>query len=80
MFIARGEDDGAGVVADEALGDESGTNVVRRRGSSLLQHSVGGQHLCNQSVTVGSRFQLIHFGENRFSLGRFLTLLLLSRY
>ena len=72
MFVASREDDGAGFIADEALGDESGAKVVGRGGSPFVQDGVGRQHLRHQGVTVGSRFQLIHFREYRFSLRRFL--------
>ena len=76
MFVASGEDDGAGVVADEALGDDSGFEVVCGRGSRFVYDGVGGQDLSHQRVTVGSRFELIHFGEHGFSLCGFVPFLL----
>jgi len=76
LFVASGEDDGAGVVADEALGDDSGFDVMGRGGSRFVHDGVGGQDLSHQGVTVGSRFELIHFGEDGFSLCRFVDILL----
>jgi len=76
LFVASGEDDGAGVVADEALGDDSGFDVMGRGRSRFVHDGVGGQDLGHQRVTVGSGFELIHFGEDGFSLGRFVDILL----
>ena len=67
MFIASSKDDSAGLVADEALSDESGTKVPRSGRSALLQNGIGGQDLRDQGVTGGSGFELIHFGEDRLS-------------
>lgn len=74
MFVASGEKDGASLVADEAFGDESGTKVLRGSGGpSFLQNSFGGDDLNDQGVTVGSRFQVIHFDEHRLPLGGFVS-------
>lgn len=45
LFVASGEDDGAGVVADEALGDDSGFDVMGRGRSRFVHDGVGGQDL-----------------------------------
>lgn len=68
LFVASGEDDSSSIITDEALGDESGFEVTSRGGSRFVYNGVGGQNLSDQGVTVGSRFELIHFGEDRFSL------------
>lgn len=69
MFVARGEDDGAGVVAEEALGDTSMAEVGGG-GVSLLEHRVGADHLDDESVAAGPWLQLVHLGEHRLPLGR----------
>lgn len=70
MFVASGEKDRAGLVADKALGDESGTEILRggSGGTAFLQDGVGGDDFNDQGVTVGSRFEVIDFDEHRLPL------------
>lgn len=56
LIVPGGEDDGAGLVPDEALGDagvaELGGNRVRF------------EHLDGQGVAVGAGLELVHLGEH----------------
>lgn len=56
LLVTSGEDDAAGLVPDEALGDPS---VAELRGNW-----VRFEHLDGQSVAVGAGFELVHLGEH----------------
>lgn len=79
MFVAGGEDDAGGLVADEALGDP-GVAKVGGGSAALLEHRGGVDHLHDEGVAAGARPELVHLGEDRLPL-RWLRLLrlLLSR-
>ena len=64
LFVACGEDDGAGLVANEALGEPS-LAEVDRGGATLLQDRIRVHHLRRQSVTARPRLQLLHLCEHR---------------
>ena len=66
LFVTSGEDDRAGIVADEALGNAGLAKVLGHR-STLLQHSVRIQDLHGESVTVRPRLEAIDLDEHRLS-------------
>lgn len=66
LVVARGEDDGAGLVPDEALGDARGAGWdgggcawARAAG-----HGGGADDLDGEGVAVGARLELVDLGED----------------
>lgn len=70
LFVAGGEDDGPGFVADDAFGD-SGLSEVDGGGAALLQHRLGGDDLDGEGVAARPRLQLVHLRKYRLSHARF---------
>lgn len=76
MLVASGEDDGAGLVPDEALGDagvaqgRAGEHGIRRRpvGPGVDRHAPGADHLHGQGVAVRPGLEAIDLGEDRLPL------------
>lgn len=66
LFVARGEEDGAGVVADEALGD-AGAAEVGGCGGTLLEDGAGGEDAGGEGVAAGLGEQLVDGGEDRLA-------------
>lgn len=66
LFVPGGEDDHAGFVSDDALGDARGASARRGGGAPLLEHRFGADHLHDQGVAARARLELIYLRENRF--------------
>lgn len=64
MIVTSSEEDGGGVVSDEALGN-AGVAEVRGGGGALLQDGGGVDHLHRHGVAVGPRLQAVHLDEHR---------------
>lgn len=64
MLVAGGEDDGAGVVPDDALGDPRLAKMVGD-GAALGQDSVGADDIDGECVAGRTRPQLLHLLELR---------------
>jgi hypothetical protein len=73
LLVAGGEEDAAGLVADEALGDPGGP---RRRagsgsaGAALLEDCLGAEHLGDERVAGRAGLELVHLDEHRLPLRR----------
>lgn len=73
LLVAGGEEDAAGLVADEALGDLGGP---RRRagggsaGAALLEDGIGAEHFGDERVAGRAGLQLLHLDEHRLPLRR----------
>lgn len=66
LVVAGGEDDGAGLVPDEALGDarragRGGGGSARARAAG---HGGGADDLDGEGVAVGARLELVDLGED----------------
>lgn len=66
MVVAGGEDDGAGLVPDEALGDarragRGGGGCARARAA---RHGGGADDLDGEGVPVSARLELVDLGED----------------
>lgn len=59
LLVAGGEDDGAGVVPDDALGDPGLAKMVGD-GSALGQDGVGADDIDSECVAGGAWLQLLH--------------------
>ena len=80
LVVAGGEDDGAGLVADEALRDPC-LAEVGGGGATLLEHRLGANHLDRKRVAARPGLQLVHLREHRLPhcrLRRPFSLLLLA--
>lgn len=64
MLVAGGEDDGAGVVPDDALGDPRLAKMVGD-GAALGQDSIGADDIDGECVAGRTRPQLLHLLELR---------------
>jgi hypothetical protein len=62
LLVAGGEDDGAGVVPDDALGDPGLAKMVGD-GSALGQDGVGANDIDSERVAGGAGLQLLHLLE-----------------
>jgi hypothetical protein len=72
LLVAGGEQDAAGLVADEALGDPRGTRrrARSRGGAALLDHGLGAEHLGDERVAARAGLELVHLDEHRLPLRR----------
>lgn len=64
MIVASGEDDGGGLVADEAFGN-AGLAEVGGGGAALLEDGVGADDLDGEGVAARPRLQLLHLRKHR---------------
>lgn len=80
LFVASREDDGPGLVADEALGDPGGAQLTSGGGAALVDNGVGFQHLDREGVAARPGLQLIHLREHRLPLRASCSPLLLRRH
>lgn len=69
MVVPGGEDDGSGLVSDDALGD-AGLAELGGSGADLLRHRLGAENLKRERVAIGSRLELIDLGEDWLPLRR----------
>lgn len=65
MIVARGEDDGAGLVPNDALGDSALAKVLGDR-PALRQYGVGADNLDGEGVASRAGLQLVDLLEFRF--------------
>jgi hypothetical protein len=65
LFVARGDEDGAGAVSDEALGD-AGAGEVR---GGLVEDGAGGDDAGGEGVAVRLGAQLVDGGEDGLAQG-----------
>lgn len=63
MLIPCGEEDAAGLVADEALGD-AGLAEAGGGGAALVEDSGGGEDLDGEGVTGGAGLELVDLRED----------------
>lgn len=77
LIISSSEENGPGLIPNEALGDSGLAEVLRHR-SAFLQHRVWTDDLGDEGVAAGSGLELAHLDEHGLSEGR-LRIALLGR-
>lgn len=72
LLVAGAAEDGAGLVADKALGDPSGPSrrARVRTGAGLLGDGLGAEHLNDERVARRGWPELVHFHEHWLPLRR----------
>ncbi|RRT44433.1 hypothetical protein B296_00050621 [Ensete ventricosum] len=76
LLVASGEDDGTGLVTEEALGNPDGARVS----GALVEDGLGCEHLRRKGVPGRPGLQPIHLREHRLPLRASRYLLLRRRH
>jgi hypothetical protein len=72
LLVAGGEDDGAGLVADEALRDARGAGRGGDARPRAARDGGGADDLDGEGVAAGDRLELVDLGEHRLPQRRLL--------